>query len=150
MLRTRSSARSPATLTRSATFESLQSMHNSVSRRGSTASQSTLDHPSSKYGLKQKSHILLLREESERFHAMRRIQKQSEVWKSWWRLSITLSVFAVFWCVGAVVFWQAEKGATGMTYWQAVYFCWVSAVHAIYFVAVAHEETDFPSHNRLW
>ena len=29
-------------------------------------------------------------------------------------------------CVGAVVFWQAEKKSQGLTYFQAIYFCYVS------------------------
>lgn len=131
----RASGRSPATLMkRQNTFESLQKAH---SRRGSTASSST-------NGMKHKSHILLLREENERFHAMRRIQMKSQIWKNWWRLSITLSVFGFVWCIGAVVFWEAEKSVSTffarmrihvlnydrqtleLTYFQSVYFCWVS------------------------
>ena len=57
---------------------------------------------------------------------MRRIQERSEMWKHWWRLGISLSVFAAFWLVGAVVFYEAEMGTLGLTYWESVYFCWVA------------------------
>ncbi|KAF2472759.1 uncharacterized protein BDR25DRAFT_283290 [Lindgomyces ingoldianus] len=70
--------------------------------------------------------IRLLRDEKERFQAMRRLQQQAKLWKNWWRLSLSLSLFTVFWCIGAVVFWEAEVGATGQTYWETVYFCWVA------------------------
>jgi potassium channel subfamily K len=46
---------------------------------------------------KKKIHIKLLRREKERFEAMRKIQKRSEVWKNWWRLSMTLTYFTMFW-----------------------------------------------------
>jgi potassium channel subfamily K len=68
----------------------------------------------------------LLKEEKERFDAMRRIQERNELWKQWWRLGISLSVFAVFWLVGAVVFYEAEMGTMNLTYWESVYFCWVA------------------------
>ena len=33
---------------------------------------------------------------------------------------------ALLWCVGAVVFWQCEEDIQGMTYFEALYFCYVS------------------------
>lgn len=47
----------------------------------------------------------------ERFEAMRGIQGRTETWKRWVRLSIILTIFALFWLVGACVFWRAEVGA---------------------------------------
>jgi potassium channel subfamily K len=35
-------------------------------------------------------------------------------------------VFAIFWLVGAVVFYETEMATLGMTYWESVYFCWVA------------------------
>jgi potassium channel subfamily K len=70
--------------------------------------------------------IIMLKEEKDRFEAMRGIQKKSEAWRAWYRLTVTLTIFAVFWCVGAVFFWQAETATLGQTYWQSIYFCWVS------------------------
>jgi len=71
-------------------------------------------------------HIVLLKEEKDRFEAMRGIQKKSHAWRSWYRLTVTLGMFGLFWCVGAVFFWQAERGTVGQDYWESVYFCWVS------------------------
>src|SRR3954451_4063994 len=34
--------------------------------------------------------------------------------------------FGILWCVGAIVFWQCEHNTQGMTYFQALYFCYVS------------------------
>jgi potassium channel subfamily K len=48
---------------------------------------------------KKKTHIMLLRKEKERFEAMRKIQKRSEVWKNWWRLCITFTFYTLFWYV---------------------------------------------------
>ncbi|TLD32208.1 voltage-gated potassium channel [Venturia nashicola] len=70
--------------------------------------------------------IIMLKEEKERFEAMRGIQKKSEAWRAWYRLTVTLTIFGVFWCVGAVFLWQAEAATLGQTYWQSIYFCWVS------------------------
>jgi potassium channel subfamily K len=70
--------------------------------------------------------IIMLKDEKDRFDAMRGIQKRSEAWRRWYRLTVSLTVFAVFWCVGAVFFWQAERATLGQTYWQSIYFCWVS------------------------
>jgi potassium channel subfamily K len=75
---------------------------------------------------KKHKRVVLLKEEKERFEAMRNIQKKAEIWRHWYRLTVTLGVFAVFWLVGAVFFWQAEKNTLGMSYWQSIYFCWVS------------------------
>jgi potassium channel subfamily K len=77
---------------------------NTNSRRGSISSIKdgpALTRQSSRLSInsvsKKKTHIMLLREEKERFEAMRKIQKRSEVWKNWWRLSMTLTVFTLFW-----------------------------------------------------
>jgi len=75
---------------------------------------------------RQKESIVLLKEEKERFEAMRRIQERSEMWKNWWRLGMSLSVFATFWLVGAVVFYKVETNTLGLSYWESVYFCWVA------------------------
>jgi potassium channel subfamily K len=70
--------------------------------------------------------IIMLKEEKDRFEAMRGIQKKSEAWRAWYRLTVTLTIFAIFWCIGAVFFWQAEGATLGQTYWESIYFCWVS------------------------
>jgi potassium channel subfamily K len=70
--------------------------------------------------------IILLKEEKDRFDAMRQIQKDTKNFKRWMALFWSVSTFAILWCVGAVAFWQADKGAQNMTYFQALYFCYIS------------------------
>jgi potassium channel subfamily K, other eukaryote len=133
----RGSARSPATIqTRPTTFQLLN--QTTLNRRGSMTStrppsiistSSALSRTNSfKEGFKRKKRIRLLREEKERFEAMRKIQSKSEEWKRWVRLVISLTIFAVFWFVGAVGFWQTEKETLGLTYWEGVYFTWVTLI----------------------
>lgn len=74
----------------------------------------------------RKPKLILLREEKDRFEAMRAIQHSTSQFRRWWALSISLTSFSILWCVGAVVFWQAERGSQHMTYFQALYFCYVS------------------------
>ncbi|KAL9594635.1 MAG: hypothetical protein Q9219_006919 [cf. Caloplaca sp. 3 TL-2023] len=57
----------------------------------------------------RKPKLVLLQEEKDRFDAMRRIQQ-----------------IGLLWCVGAVGFWQAEQKTQNLTYFQALYFCYVS------------------------
>ncbi|CAI6334115.1 unnamed protein product [Periconia digitata] len=75
---------------------------------------------------KKKARAILLREEKERFQAMRDIQMRSRRFKKWIALVISVIAFGILWCVGAVVFWQAEKKAQNMTYFRALYFCYIS------------------------
>ncbi|KAK3080766.1 hypothetical protein LTS18_013379, partial [Coniosporium uncinatum] len=74
----------------------------------------------------RKPKLILLREEKDRFQAMRKIQQSTNKFKKWWALTLSVTAFGVLWAVGAVVFWQAEKDEQGMTYFQALYFCYVS------------------------
>lgn len=70
----------------------------------------------------RKPRILLLKEEKDRFDAMRRIQADSKRFKKWMALFWSVTTFLVLWCVGAVVFWQTEHDTQGMTYFEALYF----------------------------
>lgn len=70
--------------------------------------------------------ILLLKEEKDRFQAMRKIQAASKKYKRWMALFWSVSTFSILWCVGAIVFWQAEKDTQDMTYFRALYFCYIS------------------------
>jgi potassium channel subfamily K len=73
----------------------------------------------------RKPRLLLLREEKDRFLAMRRIQKTTQKWKKWSGLCVSVAAFAILWCVGALVFWVAERRVQGITYFQSLYLCWV-------------------------
>ncbi|KAI9778972.1 MAG: Potassium channel [Geoglossum umbratile] len=74
----------------------------------------------------KKPKIILLKEERNRFDAMREIQRSTKVFKRWYNLCISVAAFGLLWCVGAIVFWKAEHREQGMTYFQALYFCYVS------------------------
>ncbi|KAJ9666832.1 Potassium channel [Coniosporium apollinis] len=74
----------------------------------------------------RKPKLLLLREEKDRFEAMRAIQRSTARFKRWTALSLSLIAFFLLWCCGALVFWQCERDTLGMTYFQALYFCYVS------------------------
>ncbi|KAK4994398.1 Potassium channel [Elasticomyces elasticus] len=74
----------------------------------------------------RKPKLLLLREEKDRFDAMRAIQQGTAKFKRWYALCLSVIAFGLLWCVGAVVFWHAEQRSQQMTYFQAIYFCYVS------------------------
>lgn len=76
--------------------------------------------------INRKPKLLLLKEEKDRFEAMRRIQSDSRKFKKWMALAGSVTTFSILWCVGAVVFWQAERDTQAMTYFQALYFCYIS------------------------
>jgi potassium channel subfamily K len=73
----------------------------------------------------RKPKLLLLREEKDRFDAMRRIQKQTASFKKWSTLCFTIVAFGLMWCLGALVFWLCERHVQDMTYFNALYFCYV-------------------------
>ena len=91
----------------------------------------------------KKNRILMLREERDRFDQMRAIQRETHNFKRY--SALTMSVLAckcfpskiieigvltftvgILWCVGAVGFWRAERYTQGLSYFQALYFCYVS------------------------
>ncbi|KAJ4289090.1 Potassium channel [Kalmusia sp. IMI 367209] len=74
----------------------------------------------------KKPSLLLLKEEKDRFNAMRVIQHNSRKYRQWLALVFSLIAFGILWCIGAVVFWQAEKNTQEMTYFKALYFCYIS------------------------
>jgi len=57
---------------------------------------------------------------------MRRIQQNTIRFKKWTALTTSSIAFLVLWLVGAVVFMLAEKDTQGLSYFQAMYFCYVS------------------------
>ena len=70
--------------------------------------------------------LVLLREEKDRFDAMREIQSNTSKFKQYYALSMSVLAFGILWCVGAVVFWRAEARIQGLSYFDALYFCYVS------------------------
>lgn len=73
-----------------------------------------------------KAKLLLMREEKDRFDAMRDIQRSTTNFKRYYALTMSIIAFGLLWCVGAVGFWQAEQKTQGLSYFQALYFCYVS------------------------
>jgi potassium channel subfamily K len=76
--------------------------------------------------INKKPKLLLLKEEKDRFDAMRQIQADSKKFRRWMALFWSVTTFSILWCIGAVIFWQAEKDAQDVTYFQALYFCYIS------------------------
>ena len=74
----------------------------------------------------RKPRLLLLYEEKDRFMAMRNIQNSTSNFKKYYALTMSVLAFGLLWCGGAVGFWKAEAKSQGLTYFQALYFCYVS------------------------
>lgn len=70
--------------------------------------------------------LVLMREEKDRFDAMRDIQRSTASFKRYYALAMSVIAFGSLWCLGAVGFWQAEQKTQGLTYFEALYFCYVS------------------------
>ncbi|MCJ1444098.1 MAG: Potassium channel [Stictis urceolatum] len=70
--------------------------------------------------------LLILREEKDRFEAMRAIQYSTRRFKRYFALTMSVIAFGLLWCVGAMGFWKAEAETQGLSYFQALYFCYVS------------------------
>ncbi|ETN43224.1 uncharacterized protein HMPREF1541_02383 [Cyphellophora europaea CBS 101466] len=76
--------------------------------------------------IKPKQKALIMRVEKDRFVAMRKIQHDARQFKKWSALTVSVFAFGILWCIGAVVFWQAEHETQNLSYFQALYFCYVS------------------------
>ncbi|MCJ1286289.1 Potassium channel [Xylographa opegraphella] len=74
----------------------------------------------------QRTKLLILREEKDRFDAMRAIQRSTKHFKQYFALTMSVIAFGLLWCVGAVVFWRVEQSEQGLSYFEALYFCYVS------------------------
>jgi potassium channel subfamily K len=70
--------------------------------------------------------IKILRHERDRFNEMRRIQAKTKNFKRWWALIVAVVSFSILWLMGSVVFWQSEKPKQQWTYFDALYFAYVS------------------------
>ncbi|OCT54215.1 ion channel [Cladophialophora carrionii] len=75
---------------------------------------------------RSQSKAILMKEEKDRFNAMRDIQQNAKKFKKWFALCMSVTAFGILWCAGAVVFWRAERTTQRLTYFQALYFCYVS------------------------
>ncbi|KAJ9405646.1 hypothetical protein DTO045G8_6676 [Paecilomyces variotii] len=62
--------------------------------------------------------VLIMREEKDRFDAMRAIQSETIRFHRWFTLSMSILAFAIVWTGGAAVFWALES----LDYFSALYF----------------------------
>ncbi|CCC13575.1 unnamed protein product [Sordaria macrospora k-hell] len=69
--------------------------------------------------------LLLLKEDKDRFDAMRQIQGETKRWKQYWALAMALLAFSVLWGFGAAVFMFTEARISNLSYFDSMYFCWV-------------------------
>ena len=91
-------------------------------------------HAKESHGLRKRKHLfskkpklLPLREERQRFEAMRQIEHRTRRWRRWYKLAISVTAFLLVWTMGAVALWRAERRAQpNLTYYRALYFCYVS------------------------
>ena len=69
-----------------------------------------------------RSKTMIMKEEKDRFNAMRAIQRETMQFRRWTSLLLSLIAFAIVWCGGATVFWRLES----FDYFDALYFGFVS------------------------
>ncbi|KAL1853487.1 Potassium channel [Paecilomyces lecythidis] len=62
--------------------------------------------------------VLIMKEEKDRFDAMRAIQSETMRFHRWFTLSMSILAFAIVWTGGAAVFWSLEP----LDYFSALYF----------------------------
>ncbi|KAK6354779.1 Potassium channel [Orbilia brochopaga] len=74
---------------------------------------------------RRRSKPVLLRASRDRFEAMRKIQRQTLKFKRWTALLSALIAVLTLWLLGALVFMTVEREIQHMTYFEAVYFCYV-------------------------
>ncbi|OIW28416.1 voltage-gated potassium channel [Coniochaeta ligniaria NRRL 30616] len=76
---------------------------------------------------RQRRHkLLLLEKEKDRFEAMREIQDETQRWKQYWALFMAVTAFGILWFLGALVFMLSESRLLGLSYFQMLYFGFVS------------------------
>lgn len=75
---------------------------------------------------KKREKLIMLKEEKDRFNAMREIQANTSRFKQYYALSWSIFAFGILWCIGALVFMFAEKRLQDLSYFQSLYFCYVS------------------------
>ncbi|KAF3909757.1 hypothetical protein AA313_de0209991 [Arthrobotrys entomopaga] len=75
---------------------------------------------------RRRSRPILLRASRDRFEAMRKIQNHTIKFKQWTALVSSSVAFLTLWLLGAVIFMVAEKDTQHLSYFQSLYFCYVS------------------------
>jgi potassium channel subfamily K len=111
---------------RSVTFEPKEVERSGSQRRLTSESRSNTFSSRLRRVGSSNPKLVLMREEKDRFDAMRDIQRSTISFKRYYALAMSVIAFGLLWCVGAVGFWQAEQKTQGLTYFEALYFCYVS------------------------
>ena len=62
----------------------------------------------------------------QEFNLMRGVQRRAKLQDVFMALSLSVGCFTFLWFIGAVVFWRAEAGTQEWTYFESLYFTWVS------------------------
>lgn len=106
--------RPPEALTREQTHISLHRRHHHQPIRNTIHALAAGHRP----------RLLIMREEKDRFDAMRAIQYDTMRFRRWNDLFISIIAFALVWTCGAVVFWKLED----ITYFDGLYFCFCSLI----------------------
>jgi potassium channel subfamily K, other eukaryote len=75
---------------------------------------------------RKRQKLLLLKEEKDRFDAMREIQDDTRRFKQYYSLGMAILAFSILWCAGALVFYFSEARLSSLTYFEALYFCFVA------------------------
>lgn len=70
--------------------------------------------------------LLLLKEEKDRFDAMRQIQQNTATFEQYYSLAMSVLAFGILWCIGALIFMTCERREQNIYYFEALYFCYVS------------------------
>ena len=60
------------------------------------------------------------------FTLMRKIQKRAASRRRWMAMGLSTGTWLILWFVGAAIFQKCEESYQGWTYFEAVYFCFVS------------------------
>jgi len=85
----------------------------------------------------RRQRLLLLREEKDRFDAMREIQDETKRFKQFYALFMSFLAFGLLWGVGALIFMFSEERLLGLSYFEALYFCFVSLLTIGYVTTLA-------------
>ena len=130
MLRSSPDSRPPSFPRRSIKFaqNSPPSHHsNNKGKQPTESRQGVFGHlkmsTTTQHGPESESRLLALEHEKGRFDAMRHVQHRAHQWRRWCRLSMSVLAFTLVWCLGALAFWNREQG---LTYFEGLYFCYVS------------------------
>ncbi|RDL35731.1 uncharacterized protein BP5553_06343 [Venustampulla echinocandica] len=101
-------------------------IHRTGLTRKATLRQRTASLSAESRRLRRNEKLLLLKEEKDRFDAMREIQAETHQFERYWALCMSVLAFSTLWCLGALIFMLAESRVQHMSYFHSLYFSFVS------------------------